>query len=72
MTNEEFLSLNRKIIYEDEIDSAALLDFAKWVAQEIFRENYAGEAFAELACRQLNLLGIVKTDGENWIHEIEE
>ena len=52
-------------------EKKALLNFAKWVAQEIFRENFDGEVFAELACRKLNLLGIVKTDGEKWIYECE-
>lgn len=53
-------------------EKKALLNFAKWVAQEIFRENFDGEAFIELSCRKLNLLGIVKTDGEKWIYEVEE
>ena len=52
-------------------EKKALLNFAKWVAQEIFRENFDGESFAELACRKLNLLGIVKTDGEHWIYEVD-
>lgn len=53
-------------------EKKALLNFAKWVAQEIFRENFDGEVFIELACRKLNLLGIVKTDGENWIYEVND
>ena len=53
-------------------EKKALLNFAKWVAREIFRENFDGEVFAELACRKLNLLGIVKKDGGKWIYEIEE
>ncbi len=43
-------------------------DFAKWVATEIFDENweYNKDAFAELACRKLAKLGIVRAKGDEW------
>ena len=42
--------------------------FAEWVATEIFDENweYNKDAFAELACRKLAKLGIVKAKGDEW------
>lgn len=43
-------------------------DFARWVASEIFDENweYNKDAFAELACRKLEKLGIVRAKGDKW------
>ncbi len=42
--------------------------FAKWVAREIFDEmwEYNKDAFAELACRKLAKLGIVRAKGNEW------
>lgn len=42
--------------------------FARWVAEEIFDDNweYNKDAFAELACRKLAKLGIVIRMGDNW------
>ena len=42
--------------------------FAKWVATEIFDDNweYNKDAFAELACRRLAKMGIVKANGDKW------
>lgn len=43
--------------------------FAEWVATEIFDDNweYNKDAFAELACRKLAKLGIVRAEGGEWI-----
>ena len=43
-------------------------DFAKWVAEEIFDDNweYNKDAFAEIACRKLAKLGIVRAKGDEW------
>ncbi len=43
--------------------------FAKWVAEEIFDEEnweYNKDAFAEIACRKLAKLGIVRLKGDVW------
>lgn len=42
--------------------------FAKWVATEIFDDNweYNKDAFAEIACRKLAKLGIVRAKGNEW------
>jgi hypothetical protein len=42
--------------------------FAKWVATEIFDEmwEYNKDAFAEIACRKLAKLGIVRAKGDEW------
>jgi len=50
------------------------LKFAKWVAEEIFDENweYNKDAFAEIACRKLEKMGIVKANGDDWVLENEE
>lgn len=44
------------------------LQFAKWVATEIFDEmwEYNKDAFAEIACRKLAKLGIVREKGDTW------
>ena len=43
-------------------------DFAKWVATEIFDDmwEYNKDAFAEIACRKLAELGIVRAKGDEW------
>lgn len=42
-------------------------DFAKWVASEIFDEwEYNKDTFAEIACRKLAKLGIVRAKGDEW------
>lgn len=42
--------------------------FVKWVASEIFDDNweYNKDAFVELACRKLAKLGIVRAKGDEW------
>ena len=42
--------------------------FAKWVASEIFDEmwEYNKDAFAEIACRKLEKLGIVRAKDNEW------
>ena len=42
--------------------------FAKWVASEIFDEmwEYNKDAFAEIACRKLAKLGIVRAKDDEW------
>lgn len=44
------------------------LQFAEWVATEIFDDmwEYNKDAFAEIACRKLAKLGIVKAKGDVW------
>ena len=42
--------------------------FAKWVATEIFDDmwEYNKDAFAEIACRKLEKLGIVRANDDEW------
>ena len=42
--------------------------FAKWVAEEIFDDmwEYNKDSFAEIACRKLAKLGIVRAKGDEW------
>ncbi|MCI6677472.1 MAG: hypothetical protein MSG78_11395 [Clostridiales bacterium] len=42
--------------------------FAKWVAEEIFDDmwEYKKDSFAEIACRKLAKLGIVRAKGDEW------
>ena len=42
--------------------------FAKWVAKEIFDDmwEYNKDSFAEIACRKLAKLGIVRAKGDEW------
>ena len=51
-----------------------LLRFAEFVAKMVAQpdfEEYA-DAFAEIACRKLCDIGIVKKDEENWMYEWED
>ena len=43
-------------------------DFVKWVATEIFDDmwEYNKDAFAEIACRKLAKLGIVRAKDNEW------
>ena len=43
-------------------------DFAEWVTSEIFDEGWDNnkDAFAEIACRKLEKLGLVKANGKLW------
>lgn len=43
-------------------------EFAEWVAREIFDDmwEYNKDAFAEIACRKLAKLGIVRAKGDEW------
>lgn len=59
--------------YTDEIIKALEQEskteqFAKWVATEIFDDywEYNKDAFAELACRRLAKLGIVRANSGKW------
>ena len=51
---------------KDELEKTG--QFAKWVATEIFDDmwDYNKDAFAEIACRKLEKLGIVKASGDVW------
>lgn len=50
-----------------------LLNFACFVAKEVMRDDFeeTAGAFAEVACRKLHHLGLIKTDGEYWILDHE-
>ena len=63
--------LDVKPIFVDVADKEQELkteQFARWVAREIFDENWEcnKEAFAEFACRKLAKLGIVIRMGDEW------
>ena len=47
--------------------------FTEWVANEIFSEEWEfnKDSFAEIACRKLAEMGIVKADGDKWVLESE-
>ena len=48
--------------------SPEMEQFAKWVATDIFDDmwEYNKDAFAEIACRKLAKLGIVRAKGDEW------
>ena len=50
------------------MSEAELYRFAKWVAKEVCKDDFADNAdvFAEIACRKLNYLGIIEKDGAWW------
>ena len=49
-------------------ESPKMEQFAKWVATEIFDDmwEYNKDSFAEIACRKLAKLGIVRAKGNEW------
>lgn len=54
---------------------ARLVRFAEWVADWILRSDFQESAggFAELACRRLEELGIMRKEGHYWVrNEAEE
>ena len=60
-------------LFEDKDEDSSAYEataeqFAKWVATEIFDDNweYNKDAFEELACRKLAKLGIVVRMGDEW------
>ena len=40
--------------------------FAEWVADRIFSDDFEDDSFAEVACRKLEKLGLVKKVVGNW------
>lgn len=57
------------------VTNAAFKGFAEWVADWILRSDFQESAggFAELACRRLKDLGIMRKDGHYWVmNEVEE
>ena len=60
--------VNYMEILEKQMQEPKTGQFAKWVATEIFDDNweYNKDAFAELACRKLAKLGIVRAKGDEW------
>ena len=50
-----------------------LKEFAHFVAKQVCRDDFEDEsgAFAEIACRKLNKLGIIKKENDNWVYEFE-
>jgi len=62
----------RKVVEANRMAIKALeqepYDFARWVAREIFDDEweYNKDAFAEIACRKLSKLGIVVRMGDEW------
>lgn len=59
MNRYRFIEKDRQYTYKD---------FAKWVVSEIFDEmwEYNKGAFAEIACRKLAKLGLVRENGKMW------
>lgn len=57
-----------KMCEEEQEQGPKTEQFAKWVANEIFDEmwEYNQDAFAEIACRKLAKLGIVRANGDEW------
>ena len=55
--------------YGADIDKAIKsLEFAEWVAEEIFSDDweYNKDSFEEVACRKLEKLGIVRKTETDW------
>lgn len=48
-----------------------LYRFADWVASEVCQEDFETSAgvFAELACRKLYFIGLIRKDGDKWTYK---
>lgn len=59
---------NMMDILEKQMQESNAEQFAKWVATEIFDDNweYNKNSFEEIACRKLAKLGIVRSNGHEW------
>lgn len=55
-------------VLEKQMQEPKTEQFAEWVAREIFDDmwEYNKDAFAEIACRKLEKLGIVRAKGNEW------
>ena len=71
-TIQPFRYVNEAIDYA--IKALEQEPFAEWVASEIFNENweYNKDSFAEITCRKLAKMGIVKENGDMWEYEVEK
>lgn len=66
----QYISLRRFLEVKAEAEQEPKTgQFAEWVAREIFDDmwEYNKDAFAEVACRKLAKLGLVKEDGDEWV-----
>ena len=52
----------------EQMQESEAIQFARWVANEIFSDMWElnKDAFDELACRKLAKLGIVRANGDEW------
>lgn len=60
--------VNYMNILEKQMQESKELQFARWVANEIFSDMWElnKDAFDELACRKLTKLGLVRANGDEW------
>ncbi len=65
---EEVTRLEEKIKALEQEPKTDYKSFAEWVASEIFSEDWEinKNSFEEIACRKLNKLGIVASEGDTW------
>lgn len=62
---EEVIDIAIKALEQE----SELAQFAKWVASEIFDDDwdeYNKDAFEEIACRKLAKLGLVRANNDYW------
>ena len=66
--NVEYLNNAYDVAIKALEQSPEMDQFAKWVAAEIFDDmwEYNKDSFAEIACRKLTKLGIVRAKGDEW------
>lgn len=64
----DWVTLDEVASHVKALPSTEPCDFTKWVASEIFNDmwEYNKDSFAEIACRKLEKLGIVRAEGDEW------
>ena len=67
---EVVISCEEKIIKLKESSGESFKDFAEFVAEEIFSEEWEfnKDSFSEIACRKLYKLGVIDKTNDEWVY----
>lgn len=68
---EVVISCEEKIIKSKERSGETFVEFAEFVAEEIFSEEWEfnKDSFSEIACRKLYKLGVIDKNDDEWVYK---
>lgn len=71
MEYPKWLSVAKKIIKLKERSGETFVEFAEFVAEEIFSEEWEfnKDSFSEIACRKLYKLGVIDKNDDEWVYK---